>query len=219
LAKFKADLVGHTESIELLLIMLHMSCTGIEGKRQEENQKTLATKAQESYFGCMQKLTQIMDRVSSGVEQGKMLLEMTAQLIQTNVQVFHVILNIQLIMTRVPGQVERQQPVYFIDALARHSSFSLEFILLAEALTHVLRSNFKNIRSGTQKIDHGEFVIQDSILKRDINLIDPWESCFRPGQRVDMSMIFLSKKDTCQYCPACHQGTNFPADHDIEWFV
>jgi hypothetical protein len=196
-----------------------MGCTRIEGKRQEESHKTLATKVQESYFGCMQKLTQVMDCVSSGVEQGKTLLEMTARVIQMNVQVFHVVLNIQSIITRIPGQVERQQPVYFIDALGRHSSFSLEFILSAEALTHVLRSNFKNICSGTEKVERGEFVIQDSILKRDIDLTKPWESCFRPGQRVDMSMIFLSEKDTTQCCPACHQETNFPADHDIEWFV
>ncbi|CZR68083.1 uncharacterized protein PAC_17982 [Phialocephala subalpina] len=218
LVKFKADLVGHTESIELLLMTLHMGSTRIEGKRQEENYKTLAGKMQEGYFGCMQKLSSIMDCVSIGVEQGKKILEMTAKVIQTNLDVFHIVLNIQSIITRIPGQVERQQPVYFIDALGRHTPFNLEFILSAEALTHVLSSNFRNIGSGSQKIERGEFAIQDTGLKSDIDLTGPWESCFRPGQRVDMSMVFVSKKNPSQSCPACQQdnGDGFEEDQDVE---
>jgi hypothetical protein len=51
---------------------------------------------------------------------------------QTNVQIFQVVLNLQNIVTRIPGQIERQQPVYFIDALGRHQPFHLEFIMSAE---------------------------------------------------------------------------------------
>lgn len=112
LRKFKADLVGHTESIELLLTTLHMGSTHIGRKSQEENQKSLARKVQESYFGCMQRLSQIMDCVTTGVEQGKRMLEMAAEVIQTNVQVFQIVLGIQSIITKIPGQVQRQQPVY-----------------------------------------------------------------------------------------------------------
>jgi hypothetical protein len=221
LLKFKADLVGHTESIELLLTTLHMGSTHIERKKQNENQKTLTSKIQDSYFECMQRLSQIMDCVTTGVEQGKKILEMTAQVIQTNVQVFHVVLNIQSIITRVPGQVERQQPVFLIDAIGRYTPFHWEFVLSAEALTHVLRSNLKNIGSGSQKIDRGEFVIQDTSLKRDIDLNGPWDGCFRPGQRVDMSMIFTSMMNPNQSCPACQQEHNdgFKENQDIKWFV
>ncbi|CZR53653.1 uncharacterized protein PAC_03533 [Phialocephala subalpina] len=203
LVKFKADLVGHTESIELLLTTLHMGSTGIGRKSQEENQKSLVSKAQESYFGCMERLSQIMDCVTTGIEQGKRMLEMTAEVIQTNVQVFHIVLDIQSIITRIPGQVERQQPVYFIDALGRHAPFHLEFVLSVEALTHVLRSNFRSIGSGSQKIDRGD---------------GPWEGCFRPGQRVDMSMVFTSKKKPSQSCPACRRENSgrFKEDQDIE---
>jgi len=38
----------------------------------------------------------------------------------------------QQIITRIPGQVNRQQPVYFIDALGRHTLFHLEFVMSAE---------------------------------------------------------------------------------------
>jgi hypothetical protein len=50
----------------------------------------------------------------------------------TNVQVFQIVLNIQEIISRIPGQVDRQQPVYLIDALGRHSPFHLEFIRSAD---------------------------------------------------------------------------------------
>lgn len=51
---------------------------------------------------------------------------------QTNVQVFQIVLNIQNIITKIPGQVDRQQPVYFVDALSRNMSFDLEFIMSAD---------------------------------------------------------------------------------------
>jgi Fungal N-terminal domain of STAND proteins len=220
LAKFKADLIGHTESIELLLVTLHMGSTRIAGKKQEESNRTLAGRVQDSYFGCMQRLSQVLDCVSTGAQQGKHILEMTAKVIQTNVRIFRIVLDIQSVITQIPGQVERQQPVYFIDALGRHTPFNLEFIMSAEALTSVLRSNFKNIGSGADKIDRGEFAIQDSIKRRDIDLTATWESCFQPGQRVDMSMIFTSAKSLSHSCPACQEdhGDGFTEDQDIEWF-
>jgi hypothetical protein len=87
----------------------------------------------------------------SRIEQGKKLLEMTTKVLlvslkfgciqfsyltcyrQTNVQVFQVVLDIQKIITRIPGQVDQQQPVYLIDALGKSSSFHLEFVRSAEA--------------------------------------------------------------------------------------
>lgn len=51
---------------------------------------------------------------------------------QTNVQIFQTVIRIQEILTRIPGQVERQQPVYLIDALGREMAFHLEFVLSAE---------------------------------------------------------------------------------------
>jgi hypothetical protein len=97
---------------------------------------------------------------------------------------FHIVLDIQSIITNIPGQIKRQQPVYFIDALGRHTPFHWEFVLSAEALTNVLRLNFKGIGSGSQKIHRGEFTIQDISLKRDVDINGPWDRCFRPGQRV-----------------------------------
>jgi hypothetical protein len=55
----------------------------------------------------------------------------------------------------------------------------------------VLKINFQKHGHGAEKIEKGEFAIQDSVTKRDIDLRTDWDVYFSPGQRVDMSMIFL----------------------------
>jgi hypothetical protein len=79
----------------------------------------------------------------------------------------------------------------------------------------------KNVGSGTQKIDRGEFAIQDSATKMDVDLKSAWGTCFIPRQHADMSMVFNSKKASNIYCPKCNNdnGDNFAQneDIDIEW--
>lgn len=62
--------------------------------------------------------------------------------------------------------------------------------ILWQALAGVLRANFLNFGQAALKIDRREFVIQDALTKRDINLDQSWNECFYPGQRVEMSMTF-----------------------------
>jgi hypothetical protein len=156
---------------------------------------------------------------------------------QTNVQIFQILVSVQNIVTRIPGQIDRQPPVYFIDALGRHMAFHLEFVLSAEvgpvnslpssaysylqALTAVLRSNFKNVGRAAMKIEKGEFVIQDAATKRDIDLTLPWEVCFNPGQHTLMSMVFTSTKNSIMSCPKCREKNeeNIAQDEDIEWYA
>lgn len=90
----------------------------------------------------------------------------------------------------------------------------------------MLQSNFKNIGSEARKIKRGEFAIQDSGTKRDVDLSLPWESCFCPGQRVDMSMVFSSIEAFergCRGCPRprCNEDNDddFTDGQDVEWFV
>ncbi len=70
------------------------------------------------------------------------------------------------------------------------------------------------------KIKRGEFAIQDSTTSRDINISSAWETCFRPGQRVVMSMVFTTTKYPDACCPTCMEvnGTGGDMkDKDIEW--
>jgi len=143
---------------------------------------------------------------------------MTAKIIQTNIQIFQVLVSVQNVVTRIPGQIERQQPVYCIDALGRHMAFHLEFVRSTEASTAVLRSNFRNIGCAAKKIEMGEFVIQDATTKSDVDLKWPWEACFSPGQHTTMSMVFNSANAANMSCPKCHDknGHSTAQDEDIE---
>jgi hypothetical protein len=81
-------------------------------------------------------------------------------------------------------------------------------------LTAVLQNNFKAIGPGAEKIRNGEFAIQDSATKRDINLSLPWQACFYPGQQVEMSIIFDLPEEpsnlTNMNCPKCQDGFGHP---------
>jgi hypothetical protein len=92
--------------------------------------------------------------------------------------------------------------------------------LMMKALTAVLRCNLSNFGRASQKIDRGEFVIQDAATKRDIDLTQKWELCFRPGQHVDMSMIFdRSEEGTVGRvsCPGCKWMCDGAGDAEIDW--
>lgn len=48
-------------------------------------------------------------------------------------------------ITRIPGQVDRQQPVYMIDALGKASPFHLEFVRSAEVKESPMRWKLANL--------------------------------------------------------------------------
>ena len=213
-AKFKADLAGHTESIQLLLSTLQMGTLNVHSRKHEHRQRTLAGRIQSSYFQCMRKLSSMSDSIASGLQQSKQLLEMTTQVLRTNVQVFQVVLELHNIITRIPGQVERQQPVFLIDGLGRACPFHLEFIRSAEALVAVLAINFQKL-GDDKKILNGEFVIEDSTSKQDIDLEADWDLCFSPGQRVEMSMVYQQLK-VSKTCPRCRTDCSSHEDRETE---
>ncbi|KFX95657.1 hypothetical protein V490_03737 [Pseudogymnoascus sp. VKM F-3557] len=199
-AKFKADLAGHTESILMLLAAVQIEGANIAKDTQELHNKTLFTTLQAGYTKCL-------ERISSSVDQGKLLLRIAVKVLRTNLQIFQAVVAIQTMMANAPSQIERQQPVYLIDALGKYSPFHLEFIRSAEALTAVLMSNFKGLgEQAVRKIEKGRFVIQDSATKRDIDLSAHWDTCFHSGQRAEMSIIFIDRKHhSYALCPKCEK--------------
>jgi hypothetical protein len=218
--RFKADLRGHTGAIEVLLLAIQMEATTMQARRQNEGQKTLAGKIQEFSSQWLGRLPAITDGVNQSVQQGKALLDATAKMVQTNLRVFQMIFDIHQYILRVPSQVNRQQPVYMIDAFGRESPFHLEFIRSPEALISILKVNFKSAPSGPRMIERGEFVIEDDGTKRDINLADDWETCFSPGQRVSMSMVFEHRKGGPKStCPGCGTESGSAADREVTWYV
>ena len=128
-------------------------------------------------------------------------------------------MQIQDIVTRIPGQVERQQPIYPVDAMGKASPFHLELIQCAETFKSVLAQNFKEVGAAL-KIEAEEFVLEDVATKKDIDLSREWENCFIPGQRVEMSMIFFQhEREQGDSCPGCGRNPAYSLclDVDVNW--
>jgi hypothetical protein len=216
--RFRADLRGHTGALEVLLLAVQIGATTMQSRKQIEGQKTLANKIQESSSQWLRKLSIITDSINQSVHQGKALLDTTAKIVQTNLQVFQMIFDIHQYILQVPPNVNRQQPVYMIDAFGRESPFHLEFVRSTEAFMAILKVNFKS--NGGQKIDRGEFVIEDDRTKRDVDFTRDWDSCFSPGQRVSMSMVFKGvNRPTMATCPGCGTESGSAPDREVMWYV
>ena len=85
-----------------------------------------------------------------------------------------------------------------------------------QALISVLKSNLRKTEIGPEKIDRGEFVIQETSTKRDIDLTRDWDLCFLPGQRVEMSMIFKRPMQPYRTCPSCYTLHSPSEDENID---
>lgn len=80
----------------------------------------------------------------------------------------------------------------------------------------MLKLNFEKIPSGARKIDNNDFLIQDVATKRPIDLSRDWDSCFLPGQRVEMSMIFQWRSRDIHSCPNCKCSCQTLMDKETE---
>ena len=83
----------------------------------------------------------------------------------------------------------------------------------------MLELNFEKLGFAAEKIRNDEFAIEDSMTKQDIDLQGDWEMCFRPGQKVDMSMLFDRNMDFPSSCPRCRHSCDGRAEDDIEWYL
>ena len=89
--------------------------------------------------------------------------------------------------------------------------------LTVKQLISAIAFHHRKIGSVEARIKEGDFVIQDSATKSDIDLIGDWDLCFAPGQRVEMSIIYrLRFKMVQSICPKCGQQDT-AVGNNIEW--
>ncbi|CAN9435241.1 unnamed protein product [Alternaria alternata] len=201
---FRAEIRGHTSSLEILLSSIQMEATTMLMNKQDSQYRSLASGIRDMSFQVMGMLATLTGNVAQSVQQGKALLELSAKVVQTNLRIFQMVHDIQLFMLKVPGQIQREQPVYLIDPLNKECPFHLEFVRSPDALLAVLKINLKDSGCGPAMIDRGEFAIEELGTQSLINLTESWDSCFYPGQRVAMSMIFKQwQGDAKSSCPRC----------------
>ena len=212
-AKFHAKLAGHTEAIQLLISTITLKSMSIRDKKQ----RSLAGLIQDSCSGFMQRLDQLSGAISTSLENQKQLLKLSVHVLRSNVQIFQAVLQIQNVVSRIPNQLDRQEPVFLVDALGRQTPFHLETIRSWGTLTKILSDNFAHF-GAAKKIEDREFVIQDVVTRKDIDFARDWDSCFFPGQRVDMSMVFNALRPiTSNSCPGCRSLYTGNSEDEVDW--
>lgn len=196
--KFRAQLGRHIASINMLLITFQAK-QSLDAKKSGSNAVVKALQSEEnSITGMMKGLS---------VEQRQFFLIM----VQQNKQLMQSIEDMRMMLqlqANVPPQVMLQQPVIFLDPFGKTAPFHLDFIDSSECFMAVLKARFSNAgvsSAGLVKLDNHEFLIQDSRRARPIDLKKKWPSVFRPGQHVDMSMVFHRFACRPSTCPVCFE--------------
>jgi hypothetical protein len=81
-----------------------------------------------------------------------------------------------------------------------------------------LQRRFESVGRG--KIDRGEFVLEDTKTKKEINLACRWETSFYAGMHVAMGMVYRDRSwDQTASCPSCQTPYCGNADQEIDWQV
>ncbi|PMD60566.1 uncharacterized protein K444DRAFT_612697 [Hyaloscypha bicolor E] len=96
----------------------------------------------------------------------------------------------------------QSDPVTLEDALGFRHTIPLDIVTSWKILDVLLLERFEN-RHGHQKILKGEFAIEEDKTGKDISRKTQFKMCFRPGQKVDMSMIFSDHDADSNHCPRC----------------
>ena len=83
-------------------------------------------------------------------------------------------------------------------------------------LDMILLKRFEK-RPGHQKVLKGEYAIEEGTTGRDVSRENELSFCFRPGQKVDMSMIFSDLGANSNYCPRCGTKSKDSAEARTQW--
>ena len=113
-------------------------------------------------------------------------------------------------MQRDLPQVVLQKLVILLDACGMVGVFHLDFINSIEAFKAVMKVRFQQARVSTlglRKEDRSEFILWNN--PKELSLNKPWGAMFRPGQAVNMSMVFQCSVQV-EFSPRC-QESNIPS--------
>lgn len=159
----------------------------------------------------------ISSRTQSTELQDKM-----QKVLESKMRILTTVRQMEQLQADFPPQIQRQQPVYFEDAHERLSPVHLEFIGSFAAFQAVLKDRFKQV-PGLRKVEGLEYAMQDTASKKAFDLSKPWESIFRPGRKVVMSMLFQQVESTVTSCPGCFEDVRDDQDGEqmedtqIQW--
>jgi len=70
---------------------------------------------------------------------------------------------------------------------------------------------------GHGKVLKGEFAIEEDATGRELSRKSDWSLCFRPGQKVDMSMLFSELESNSNECPRCRTKSSTSLETRTQW--
>ncbi|CZR62688.1 uncharacterized protein PAC_12585 [Phialocephala subalpina] len=114
-------------------------------------------------------------------------------------------ITIQEVTPRGIGVTWQQAPVTFEDALGNVIPIPLEWVDSWEMLDTILCKRFEK-RPGRKKVLRGEYALEEIVTGKELDRKREWNLCFRPGQRVGMSMLFDFDPMSEGSCPRCKTG-------------
>ncbi|KAF2692026.1 lytic polysaccharide monooxygenase [Lentithecium fluviatile CBS 122367] len=192
LQKFKDNVKTEIDLITLQMVVVHANAMSIRGRKREEQRDNLASQVQ----GVSKILMKAIVYLSKTLDRGfRDVVQAITSTSSANKQLqMQILAHTQKLVTMIPAQMSFPEPVYFTDAFGRCTPFHLNFVQGTEILISFLRHNCEQAGADVRKIDRGQFVLEDAVTKRVIDLRRGWESCFRPGQRVEMSIVYETVK-------------------------
>lgn len=166
-------------------------------------------------------VARFLDNHKAGGTKENDLRSLVTDVVESNIRIFAKVLQMQQQLSNLPAQVDRQQPIVFEDAHGRIAPFHVEFINTFAAFQAVLEARFQDV-PGLKKVKSLEYALQDLATRRKIDVTKSWESIFRPGRRVNMSMVFSQYQAQSSLCPGCSSANVILGDdenNDIQWLV
>lgn len=220
--KFKADLERHSSSINMLLATLQVR-QNLDLRQEQESCRQILEATHVATTTVHTGMTSTIATINESSTQQQDLFQ---RLMLSNQQLVREVVQLQSMLQRqntlelekqIPPQVLLQRPVVLLDACGKMAPFHLEFINSMEAFVAVLKVRFKQngvSSQGLKKLDRLEFELHDR--QQELPVTGRWEKIFKPGQKVDMTMVFrhYGLQDSCPSCRVENEGI---CDHEKEW--
>lgn len=70
---------------------------------------------------------------------------------------------------------------------------------------------------GHKKIQQREYAIEEGTTGRELSRATEWCMSLRPGQKVDMSVMFPENSALSNHCPHCHTRSASSSETRTQW--
>ncbi|KAF2121392.1 hypothetical protein BDV96DRAFT_564178 [Lophiotrema nucula] len=239
LNRFRAEISAHSASINMLLLTANVKITRLsEGrvtKQLNDNSISVAdalTRQEAALIEVQSRLERTDQLISSSSTASRIADTLRLQWLKSlgselktfmnkiflvNMLTYRTVLAIQSSMPNDAALI--QEPIIFEDAIGRIAPVNLQFITSWEMFDSVLELRFADA-PGLLKVKRKEYALVERATRREIPRVRPFDLSFRPGQKIDMDIIFQQLFDletgTTVSCPGCHHPSDkLKGDLDI----